>query len=237
MTGRGIFCLLLTYAAVASAAPSQDFESYKGPSAAGVSGPPHLCDSYYPADEKAAKHQGATLLDFTVTVEGGVSGIKVAKTSGYPALDDAALACVRRWRYRPAEQNGHPVQARWNELVSWTISPFPSSSSLFQGAESKLQWDVSNCVKKAASDFSFSDDFDGKTVVSIRFREGLPPDVSLTQKSGNQEVDDRTLICTLNSRFLADLDRKKSLIPPRLSMGWWWGSILNRKTTVVSPQD
>jgi protein TonB len=51
------------------------------------------------------------LLEANVAPSGIVSAVKVAVTSGHPALDRAALAAVRKWRFQPARRAGVPVAA------------------------------------------------------------------------------------------------------------------------------
>jgi protein TonB len=36
----------------------------------------------------------------------------VTQSSGSPRLDQAAISIVSRWRFRPATENGRPVEAR-----------------------------------------------------------------------------------------------------------------------------
>ena len=42
---------------------------------------------------------------------GRVEDALVVRSSGDERLDQAAEAAVRRWRYRPARRDGHPVEA------------------------------------------------------------------------------------------------------------------------------
>lgn len=50
----------------------------------------------YPAASRAAGEQGVARVAFTVTRGGGVSGIRIAGSSGHAALDTETLAMVRR---------------------------------------------------------------------------------------------------------------------------------------------
>jgi periplasmic protein TonB len=39
--------------------------------------------------------------------------VEVRRSSGFPLLDDSARTTVRqRWRFIPAERDGHPVESR-----------------------------------------------------------------------------------------------------------------------------
>jgi protein TonB len=51
------------------------------------------------------------LLHVKVTAEGAATDVRLLHTSGFPALDAAALAAVRRWKFEPARANGFAVAA------------------------------------------------------------------------------------------------------------------------------
>lgn len=63
----------------------------------------------YPEVARSARVQGAVELEGVVNADGHVGDIRVL--SGHPLLVDAAVACVRKWRYSPAQINGHIVPA------------------------------------------------------------------------------------------------------------------------------
>jgi len=49
----------------------------------------------YPSSSVRNREQGRLSVDFTITRDGGVEGIKIVKSSSYPALDDAAITAIR----------------------------------------------------------------------------------------------------------------------------------------------
>jgi TonB family protein len=61
----------------------------------------------YPPLARASRVQAIVRLDATISKEGAVTDLRVV--SGHPLLNDAALAAVRQWRYRPVLLNGEPV--------------------------------------------------------------------------------------------------------------------------------
>ena len=64
----------------------------------------------YPAISIRLQEQGTVAIKFVINEDGGVSMCEVATPSGKPRLDDAACRMVtRRWKYKPATQDGKPV--------------------------------------------------------------------------------------------------------------------------------
>ena len=61
----------------------------------------------YPKLASMARVSGTVVLEAVVTVDGAVSEIRVI--SGHPLLVDAAISCVKQWRYEPTLLNGNPV--------------------------------------------------------------------------------------------------------------------------------
>lgn len=60
----------------------------------------------YPMAAQVEGVQGSAKLLVTVTKEGNVGGVKVARSSGDGRLDAAAVNAVKRWHYQPAVQDG-----------------------------------------------------------------------------------------------------------------------------------
>lgn len=66
----------------------------------------------YPRDALRDGVQGTVLLKVLVDVDGRPLDVQVERSSGNRSLDRAAREQVlRRWRFRPATQDGHAVQA------------------------------------------------------------------------------------------------------------------------------
>ena len=66
----------------------------------------------YPVESLPAQEVGTARVDYVVRVDGTVSDTMVTQSSGSPRLDQAAINIVSRWRFRPATENGRPVEAR-----------------------------------------------------------------------------------------------------------------------------
>ena len=105
--------LLFATVANAQAMPVQS----NAPSGPPISSPasigkPHECIGYYPPDAAVELREGKTIVAFTITADGTVIQPKIVAYS-YADLDEAALACVKTWKYRPAVANGEPVAVPW----------------------------------------------------------------------------------------------------------------------------
>ncbi|MGN6514553.1 MAG: energy transducer TonB [Rhizomicrobium sp.] len=87
-------------------------------------GRPHTCGQrYYPALATRLGHEGTTTISFTVNADGSVSDVKIAQSSGYDELDQAAIPCAETWKYKPAMQNGAPVaKTDYLAKVTWRLN-------------------------------------------------------------------------------------------------------------------
>ena len=74
----------------------------------------------YPAVSKRAGEQGRVMLRVRVDASGVVEAIELQATSGFPRLDEAALAAVRRWRFVPAKLGERAV-------AGWAVVPISFS--------------------------------------------------------------------------------------------------------------
>lgn len=84
-------------------------------------GRPHVCNDKYPDMSFRMKEEGTTLLAFTVAPDGSVSNVSVANSSGSSRLDDAAVKCAGRWKYKAATQGGQSVAVSWKAQVQWVL--------------------------------------------------------------------------------------------------------------------
>ena len=84
--------------------------------------PPRLKRLIKPSYPKAAFHariEGTVLVQITIDERGRVSDATVIKS--IPALDAAALRCVRQWRFEPARKAGKPVATRAQAPVTFRL--------------------------------------------------------------------------------------------------------------------
>jgi TonB family protein len=65
--------------------------------------------SLYPMQSRMNGEHGTAIIGYVVTTDGSVVDTTVVKSSGYPRLDEAALAQVKAWHCRPAMKDGHAI--------------------------------------------------------------------------------------------------------------------------------
>ncbi len=65
----------------------------------------------YPKSALRRDEAGRVMLRVSVSADGRPLEVDVARSSGYPILDSAALSAVREWRFIPAMQAGRAVAA------------------------------------------------------------------------------------------------------------------------------
>lgn len=65
----------------------------------------------YPSAARARGQEGTVLLEVMVSVYGRPDAIQVKRSSGYAALDKAAIKAVRKWEFEPARAGGEAVES------------------------------------------------------------------------------------------------------------------------------
>lgn len=81
----------------------------------------------YPAIAKAAKIQGEVVLQISVDSSGKVTSAR--PISGPPMLIEAAVDCVKAWKYRPFEKNGVNVPVTGTVSLFFALAGDTQSSS------------------------------------------------------------------------------------------------------------
>ncbi|MEY4844271.1 MAG: hypothetical protein RL312_552 [Pseudomonadota bacterium] len=75
----------------------------------------------YPEASRRRGEQGVVRVELFVDPAGRVANVRVTESSGFAALDAAALEAVRDWRFRPAERAGLPVAASITTAVHFRL--------------------------------------------------------------------------------------------------------------------
>jgi protein TonB len=77
----------------------------------------------YPELARKAKLEASVILEAVVQRDGTVGSIKVLRSPGKElGFDDAAIAAVRQWRYKPGIQGGRPVDVYFTIVVEFILT-------------------------------------------------------------------------------------------------------------------
>jgi protein TonB len=75
----------------------------------------------YPLAARTQGTGGWVDLAFDVQTDGAVSGIVVLAAEPKNIFESAAVAAVRKWRYRPVQRDGHPVVRRAQLRIRFAV--------------------------------------------------------------------------------------------------------------------
>ncbi len=75
----------------------------------------------YPDFARRLGHEGRVVIRVQVLSSGAVGTASIERSSGYAVLDEAALATIKRWRFRPAQRAGQPVDATLNVPITFKL--------------------------------------------------------------------------------------------------------------------
>jgi protein TonB len=90
----------------------------------GPSRPPKVLnwtDPPYPEQARQQGVEGTVVLQLTVRADGSPSDVQVSRSSGHAALDEAAIAHVRRARFSPALKDGGAVSMTMTFRVKFRL--------------------------------------------------------------------------------------------------------------------
>jgi len=75
----------------------------------------------YSPELRAARIHGGVVVEFVVGLKGEVVGAQ-AVSSDDNRLNDAAVAAVKTWQYKPAKYKGHEVFCRTSVVVEFSLT-------------------------------------------------------------------------------------------------------------------
>ncbi len=76
----------------------------------------------YPPISLRLQEQGVVEIKYLVGTDGVVQDVQVTKSSGHDRLDDAAITMVKkRWKFKPATQDGKSVASWGNAKVTFKL--------------------------------------------------------------------------------------------------------------------
>jgi TonB family protein len=77
----------------------------------------HDARPLWPEAAQRANVRGTVLVEFSIARDGSVTDARIVR--GIPLLDEAALECVRQWRFDPVLFNGQPIPMLTTAAVSF----------------------------------------------------------------------------------------------------------------------
>jgi protein TonB len=75
----------------------------------------------YPKSSLRNEETGVSTVSFLIASDGGVKDSKVTKSSGFRDLDKAAQVALGKCRFKPATENGQPVESWQPVQYVWTL--------------------------------------------------------------------------------------------------------------------
>jgi len=75
----------------------------------------------YPPGMRRSGLQGEVTVGFTVDAQGGVINAAVVRSNN-PGFDDAALECVRKWKFQPGTRDGKPVETSMQLPIIFSLT-------------------------------------------------------------------------------------------------------------------
>jgi protein TonB len=82
----------------------------------------HRADPEYTPEALEAKLTGTVVLSVVVDAEGNPTEVKVTRGLGN-GLDEKAVECLQKWRFKPATRNGEPVPVKATVEVNFRLPP------------------------------------------------------------------------------------------------------------------
>lgn len=75
----------------------------------------------YPAASRQRGEEGEVFLTIHILADGFPDSVVVTKSSGFPALDNAARQAVLRWHFAPALRGGVPVESTLTDFILFQL--------------------------------------------------------------------------------------------------------------------
>jgi periplasmic protein TonB len=98
--------------------PPAPVQAAPAPTPAKAVGRTHDCTSYFPDLSRRLNESGDVLIHYDVGVDGSITNVGIAKSSGSDRLDQAAVSCVSsKWRDTPATQGNTPVASPGHQAI------------------------------------------------------------------------------------------------------------------------
>lgn len=141
----------------------------------------------YPAIARAARLEGAVVMDVTVMTDGALGAIQVTRSAG--ALDAAAVEAVRQWQFAPATRNGQPIVMTVPITVNFTLASGNRASTTTSTAAAPQKRTQPKVIKSVPPEYSQEAKDAGiqgnVTLEATVSREGTVSDVRVVRGLGS----------------------------------------------------
>jgi len=151
--------------------------------------PGHVCRNY-PHGALWDEAQGSARVSFRIAADGTVKDAAITKSTGNNDLDQAALACVAAWKYKPATRDGVAVDWSWEANVNWSLGS--ASAPPPPGP----------CARYATVTPEMLSGIRGETNIAFRIMpDGTAAEPEVSRSSGNDTLDQAALACIGKMHF------------------------------------
>jgi len=86
--------------------------------------PATISESAYPPQSKRLNEEGEAIVNLLILEDGSVGEVKLEKSTGFPRLDEATVAQVKKWRFLPGTKDGKPAAMWIARKVTWKLKKF-----------------------------------------------------------------------------------------------------------------
>jgi len=92
----------------------------------GVSAPSLMYRTSCEIPELARKirAQGEVTLSLVVKADGSVRDVEIVQSAGY-GMDERAVECIRKWRFKPGAKDGSPIDVAFRFAYNFGLTPQP----------------------------------------------------------------------------------------------------------------
>jgi TonB family protein len=83
--------------------------------------PLYVLQPKYPRSAALKGIDGVVTMEFTIDTDGFAKNINVAKSEGGKRFEEASINAIKKWRFAPKFENGHPVEADVKYTMEYKI--------------------------------------------------------------------------------------------------------------------
>ena len=85
---------------------------------------PRPCTCEIPDLARRLRAQGEVTLSLVVKADGSVRDVQIVQSAGY-GMDERAVECIRKWRFKPGAKDGSPVDVAFRFAYNFGLTPQP----------------------------------------------------------------------------------------------------------------